>query len=293
MNELNNKLSDKEYWNSIYAQDKRDEETNMYSDSFLITALKRIKKKLERIQILNFFTQNYSTNFLWNKIYAKYLPVNSEYKFLELGSAPGKVPIQMNKNFGYVPFGLEYTDSGVRVNRNFFVSNGFSPDNVIHDDMFSVDFLENNKKKFNVVNSNGLIEHFDNVLEVIDIHLELLKEDGYLVITIPNFKGFNEKLSKFLFPTFMDIHNQSIMDEKKFAELFEKKKLDKKFCGYVGTFNMVLQTVGPSRVKKFIFFNLLILHFLVINPLLYIFCRNGFESPSFSPYLVYIGKKIK
>ena len=110
----------------------------------------------------------------WQVVYPQFLPENKHAKALEIGSAPGHFLVKLYQTFGYTPFGVEYSNSGVEITRKIFVENQLPPENVIHADFFSEQFLKKYQGYFDIVISRGFIEHFLNVDEVIDKHIELL-----------------------------------------------------------------------------------------------------------------------
>jgi SAM-dependent methyltransferase len=62
---------------------------------------------------------------------------------------------------------------------------------VIHADIFS---YAPGDRRWDVVGSFGLVEHFDDPAQVIRRHLELLVPGGYLVLAIPNHAGINGQI---------------------------------------------------------------------------------------------------
>jgi len=47
----------------------------------------------------------------------------------------------------------------------------------------------NNPHKFDIVASFGFIEHFTNWVEILESHISLLNNNGYLIVEVPNFIG--------------------------------------------------------------------------------------------------------
>ena len=120
---MNNKLTRKEYWDSIYEPKKHRFRKNL--SCFI---LKRLEKTCLR---------NYADYFLWEVIYKKYMPRQKGAKLLEIGSSPGNNLIRLNRKFGFIPYGIEYSANGVELNKKVFAANGIDTDNVIFADFFS------------------------------------------------------------------------------------------------------------------------------------------------------------
>ena len=276
------KLSPKEYWDSIYHPKQRRHSLG----GRMKAAVKRVIGK----EFADYFS-SYQDYLLWEVFYKKYLPAKSGAKVMEIGSAPGRHLLRLWEVFGYEPYGVEYSEGGVELNRQLFISHDIDPDNVIHADFFSEEFHERYKNHFDIVVSRGFIEHFTKVEEVIRRHVNLLKEGGYLVVSIPNFRGINRFLASALDRENVSIHNLDIMGKERFSELFRDPSLTTLFCGYYGAFSVghlwsdreSLRAYAIKFCRKFqiplnFFFRL-------------VFRGGGPEHRSISPNLLYIGVK--
>jgi len=163
---------------------------------------------------------------------------------------------------------------------------------VIHTDFFSDEFRESHKERFDVVISRGFIEHFTDVEPVIDRHLDLLAPGGYLLVSIPNLRGFNYPVARLLHKEVIPLHNLSIMQKPAYTKLFNRPDLQSMFCDYYGTFSFYLFTSGSSQLVQY---GLKLGH--RFQPLLNLAFRTflgdrGAETGAFSPYLLYIGRKV-
>ncbi len=75
------------------------------------------------------------------------------------------------------------------------------------------DFLTyKSDKKYDIVCSFGFIEHFENTKDIINKHVELLKEGGNLLITLPNFRGINGWVQRKFDRGNYDVHFIECMD---------------------------------------------------------------------------------
>ncbi len=278
-------LTERKYWDSIHVSEQL--RISDSADQKFFGALKKIlgSRLVGRMS-------GYDDYLLWNVILPKALPNVSGAKFVEIGSAPGEYSVEFSKRQGCIPFGVEYSSVGVEVNREVFRQNGFSSDNVINADFFSAEFVEQYREKFDGVISKGFVEHFEDVKSVIDKHMQLLKPDGYLVVTIPNLSGFNNLLGRLFDEDAIPRHNVSIMRQSVYRQLFNRNDLQTIFCDYYGTFSFYLFTAGESSLRKHL---LRICHKL--QPLLNLTFRTTFgaagaETSLFSPFLLYIGRKL-
>jgi len=266
------KLSNQNHWEDI--------NTNAVNSSH------KKKKGQGRFKL---FTSSYLNQLLWGIILPKYIEKNPQHKVIEIGSAPGKNLIKWHTQFQHIPYGVEYTESGLRLNQELFVENNLNPENIIQADFFSESFLSQNKEKYDAVFSMGFIEHFDDPASVIKNHIELLKPGGTLFISIPNLKGIYHSVLKKVYPEILDIHNLNIMEFENFSAAFEKQSnLQKLFCGYLGTIDLnILQFKKYQFVGKFFRYLQMLLNFLCKI----LFGNRGFETKTFSPFLVYLGTK--
>ncbi len=92
-------------------------------------------------------------------------------------------------------------------------------------------------RKYDVVCSFGLIEHFSNWEELFLIHASLVAPGGYLVITTPNFTSPLQRLLHIaLDPDNLSQHNLSSMAPGRWRELALQSKLEIVECGGIGRF---------------------------------------------------------
>lgn len=271
------KLSEKEYWDSIYKHINLDEVGSESKFSY-------IKNKIK------FITRDYSNFILWEVLCKKYLPYDKSKKIIEIGCAPGKYLINLSYIFGYEPYGVEYSEKGVDITKENFKKWGLDENNIIKADFFNKDFQENNAGKYDVVFSRGFIEHFDNVQSVVDLHSNILKNNGYLVIMIPNLNGVNKVLAKFLNKSSYDLHNISIMNKKSFSGLFSEEDYSINYCDYVGLFSFGL--FNTDKKWKYYLYRFLLLVQRPFDLLFRIIFRDRvFTNKYTSPYLLCIAQK--
>lgn len=290
------KLTEQKYWEKIYEHDNptvdalppeknTDEKKRSIKQIF-----KQIFKKILGKNILDKM-HRYADYLQWEVLYPKYLTDKRGQSLVEIGSAPGEHLVRLQKRFGLIPYGIEYTENGVRANRQIFEKNGVPSDQVIAGDFFSSEIQSKYKEHFDIVLSRGFLEHFENPKEVIDQHLNVLKPGGLLIVMIPNFRKFNYLLMRLLNPELMAVHNLKIMEKKTFESLFPSDALEKKECKYFGTLFLGLAFVQQGSLRFFIVNQLKNIQILLNFFFRLLFGKKGFETRFFSPYLLYIGKK--
>lgn len=171
---------------------------------------------------------------------------------LEVGCAPGKWLSFLAEKMGLNPSGIEYTSAGTEATvRNFSVL-GLNYGHVWSGDFFSID----PDPQFDVVISLGFIEHFQNVEEVVERHLQWLKPGGVLLLEIPNFRGVYYPIQSILDKTLLDKHNLKIMNLEFFKELAGRFGMTIRHIGYACSFEPCLPILPPDAEKtplRFIF----------------------------------------
>ncbi len=270
-------LAKKEYWDSVYqpmGPHSHEEET------FLKKAKNWVKNQ----------TRDYSNFIMWERVVPKYLKKDNSLKIIEIGCAPGKYLINFSKQYSYNVFGVEYSEKGLQITKNNFISEGLNPENVIKADFFDKDFHSNYHEKFDLVFSRGFIEHYDDVKSVVDLHLSLIKKGGLVIVSIPNLSGLNKFFGKFFNIDSYNLHNTSIMSRKSFSELFDPEKVEMVFCDYVGVFSFGLFNTN-RRWKYFLHRVLLIVQRPFDFLLRILFDKPTLRSKYSSPYLMFIGRK--
>ena len=276
------RLTQKEYWDSIHKAKVAKRKRYSVKGNIRILTTRLVENKLAR---------SYADYLLWDVIYEKYMPKTKGVKVLEVGSAPGKNLIRLNQRFGFIPYGVEYSDKGVELNRKIFIAHNINPDHVIHADFLSNDFQKQYSRYFDIVLSAGFIEHFEDVRDIIEKHINLLTEDGYLIVSIPNLRGANYVWQWILNRELLSMHNVNIMQKREFSQIFDKVCLSTLFCDYYGTFNFGLFITKGNSPLRFVLTSCKILQ-LILNMVFRLLFRNGgAESRLFSPYLLFIGVK--
>lgn len=108
--------------------------------------------------------------------------------FIEIGGFPGINALYFYRHVCREVALLDfYCDK--RIVNELEKRNQISPDTVqcIESDFFHFE----SDVKYDIVFSNGFIEHFQDTADVIARHVRLLTDNGYLLIILPNFRGIN------------------------------------------------------------------------------------------------------
>lgn len=223
--------------------------------------------------------------YLCDSLIQRYIPRFSHRnaKICEIGSGDGKLLKKFASMFGCQPLGVEYSKEAAKE----AAKNGVK---TIVTDVFNKTFLKKYKNYFDVVFSYGFIEHIIPPEKAVKIHYDILKPGGYVVIQIPRFRGFNLLKIKFLRPDFIPLHNLNIMNEDVLEVVCQSPNIEKLFCKNYGTFKFRFPMEKKS-IKYYLLRTICYLEY-IINPVLRIlFSDKGFETYSFSPAVMFIGRK--
>jgi SAM-dependent methyltransferase len=233
----------------------------------------------------------YADRLLWDVELTRWLREPGLSKVVEIGSAPGTNLVRLHERFGLNPWGIEYTDAGAEANRGTFSAAGLPVDQVVQADFFSDDVAQRFSGFFDVVCSFGFVEHFTDVRGTIDRHLDLLRPGGLLVVEIPNVRGLNLALMKWMNPGLVALHNLEIMDERRFYEAFDRTRVAPLRFGPIGGVNLGGITAADP-VRRQALRGLRGVQAGLNLALRAVAPTGGLESAWTSPYLLFIGRKL-
>lgn len=181
----------------------------------------------------------------FDSILKKILPKSEKFTCLEIGAIPGGFLAYFNKEFNYNITGIDFAknkkvfDETMRINK-------------INKYKFISKDINNYKNKigFDVVTSFGFIEHFDDYEKIINKHIELIKDDGYLIISLPNFRNL-----QFLYRVVFDrknlkIHNLDSMKINKLRKIIKKRNMQELYSGYLGGIEFWHETPLKSSIMN-------------------------------------------
>lgn len=195
------------------------------------------------------------------------IPINRDYLFhqqleeiierekpgtaIELGGFPGYYTIFLKKYFGIETTLFDYFVHP-QILKSVLTRNDLAPGDIsiIEADLFNYQ----SEKKYDLVLSLGLIEHFEDTKDIIARHLEFLKPGGTLFITLPNFKSVNGWVQKNFDKENYLKHNINCMDPHLLAGILKGLGLEVKKAGYWGRYSVWLENENEKSglVKAFI-----------------------------------------
>lgn len=219
-----------------------------------------------------------------DKILKKYLPKDSNLKFLEIGCSPGRWLIYFNREFGYQATGVEYTEIGANLSKENIMASGITGE-ILNEDVFKTSLA---KESFDTVFSYGFLEHFQNSENVIKTHWNLIKKGGYMILVVPNFKNSINYLIQRLIDK-DNIEKHKLISAKDLKKYFHNSITNGKilFSGYAGIYYPWVINISKLRGMKYKIFDFFARYSQAAIRRLNI----QKETKIFSPYVILIAKK--
>lgn len=242
----------------------------------------------DNIELPNRISKDFKLDRIISETIKDYIPkANYDKKVLEIGCAVGKWLVFFYEELNYIIHGIEYLESGVKKTiENFEKCQISSKSYKVLKEDFSTSHID---EKYDIVMSLGFIEHFKDPISILDKHLSILKEEGFLIIGVPNFTGINrylqKNIDKYLEPQekILSTHNLTTMKKNFYLEFARNRELNLVFMGYIGGFEPTLFNFNP--IKKRIYSIIFLALTTVISKLF-----HESRSSKFSGYLFIIMK---
>lgn len=157
---------------------------------------------------------------------------------IEIGGFPGYYSIFLKKYFKLETTLFDYFVHQKIIN-DLLVFNNLTLNDIeiIEADLFSYE----PSKKYDLVSSFGLIEHFEDTKDIIERHLPFLNENGTLFLTLPNFKGVNGWVQKSFDRYNYDKHHINSMDLNLLSTIANELGLKNVKTYYFGGFSTWLE----------------------------------------------------
>lgn len=162
-----------------------------------------------------------------------------ERKIIEVGSAPGHRSLAFLREFGFQPYGIEYSAKRAAVQRELWAVHGLPENHILCGDFFDDALVAPLCGQFDAAVSFGFIEHFADPALTVRRHVDLLKPGGVLIVTVPNIGHgtFNGWRCRHLNPALYGIHNIETCTEPVFQKLFQIEGLNLIYCGALGGYS--------------------------------------------------------
>lgn len=181
-----------------------------------------------------------------NEIIEEWINTNLKDKnistMLEIGCFPGKYLTILGKD-GVEVNGIDYIPD-VLILDELFKRNGFKVGEFINADFTEYKF----ERKYDCVMSFGFIEHFYNWEQMILKHLDLVANNGFVVIEVPNFSGFFQRIPRMIFDwKNYKRHNIESMNLEKWVKILEYNNYEIVAADYFGEYNMWFESKSKNK----------------------------------------------
>ncbi len=153
----------------------------------------------------------------------KQINIGSECKVLELGSGMGINSFKLKKKFKCDVTLVDSCCSVLEKSKEFFRNRNMKA-NIIKSDALSV----KSKEKYDVVFSEGLLEHFSGKerKDIFKKHVELAKPNGYIIVFVPRDSRIYWFIRKILNKIGLWYYNEEPFSEEEVLNLSKDSKIN-------------------------------------------------------------------
>lgn len=219
----------------------------------------------------------------WLPLVAPFLRGKSGCRFLEVGCSPGHVSASLVRAFGFQAEGVDFSPEA-----HLFLESMASVG--CHGAVLHRADLRcfSPERRYEIVSSFGLVEHFRDFDSILDHHDRLLMPGGLCLIVVPNFRGVQWLYHRLFDARDLRCHNLDVMDPnvfQRFAKRHGHKVMVLAHAGRIAFWNVDLEGRLPMVLTRRVLSRFArgvasqIGHWLPL------------ASPLWSPWLVYLGRK--
>lgn len=204
---------------------------------------------------------------------------NTPKTIIEIGGYPGRFLAYLANKYNLTPTCLDFNSDTEKIDQ-CMKSFNIKEYKIIQTDIFDYE----PKEQYDIVISNGFIEHFEKFEDVMDRHTLYLKDGGTMLIMIPNKRGLRKWYGYLVDYKNLKAHNLKCMTKKTFVNFSKRNSLKLISLEYFNGFPFTVH-------QKLNFFQKILyiptrLFFKKINPLL-----AKYPSKYYSSSLIAIYKK--
>lgn len=119
-------------------------------------------------------------------------------------------------------------------------------------EIYNCDFLDfKSDRLYDCVCSFGFIEHFKNWTEMIDRHIEMVNDQGFLVLEVPNYRGLFQRIPRYLFDREnFKLHNLASMDLDRWEHILNERGFEIVSKKYFGGYRMGFNKKPANRLDR-------------------------------------------
>ncbi|MFH1005354.1 MAG: methyltransferase domain-containing protein [Bacteroidota bacterium] len=176
----------------------------------------------------------------------QYIPPGKDKSCFEIGCFPGRY-LSVFGQLGYELNGIDITSRVENDLQDWLIKSNFKVGEIFKMNVFDY----RSPKLFDIVCSFGFIEHFKNWEEVLIIHAQLVKQNGFLIIETPNFRGFIQHAIHYVLDhENLERHFLAAMNPYKWKRVLEQLGFEIIYCGYFSEFEYWLDKSPTGFWKK-------------------------------------------
>lgn len=151
---------------------------------------------------------------------------------IEIGAYPGRYLAYLSKKYNLIPTALDYNSDTTKIKECFA---SFEIDDY---KLIQADFLKYTPDStYDLVISNGFVEHFEDFDTILDAHCKYLAPGGAMLVMIPNKRYLRKWYSYLVDHDNLKLHNLNVMHLSVFEKFASRNNLKANFLGYYGGFN--------------------------------------------------------
>ncbi len=215
----------------------------------------------------------------------KIIQMKKTTNLLEIGGFPGYYSVWASKECQVKSTLLDFVILPALVDQLKAANNFEGEIQILEMDLFSNNELTKELNAYDLVISNGLIEHFPDTQNILEKHVQFLKNGGQLFISLPNFKGLNGWFQKTFDSENYAKHFIPCMDIDLLTSICTQMNLKNVQVTYTGGFMLWLENEAsqPAWVKIF--------KKTCWLPLKIFFTLIPIQTKTFAPYILINAEK--
>lgn len=226
--------------------------------------------------------------FMFSDLIDQYIDWKNIHSYMEIGGAPGSIMSYMAKIHKLEVSTVDFCDEKILVK---FLEAANVPNYHVYNKDFRKFDISAHAKKYDVVASWGFVEHFDLDIsgELIQRHKEMVADNGYLIIELPNIRKMNWLIYRIFNYNLLKIHNIKTMDLNFIKrEVMKGKEFEILYADYYLTsffgYNSSNEFFNKHQVIRKVF-----LFIQYLSKQLHI---NNIPNQFFSPYIVLVARRV-
>lgn len=182
----------------------------------------------------------------WISHWLSWLGIKKGRSCIEIGCYPGRY-LPMVSASGYVLNGIDMTPEVTSLLPAWLRGEGCTIGEFVHADFRLHDF----NQTYDLVYSVGFLEHFEDWESVLRKHASLVSPGGYLMISVPNFKGALQRWPRwYLDKENFYRHNLRAMRIREWAKVLRSLNMKVEWCGYFGRYDFWVDRMSRTRAQS-------------------------------------------